>query len=840
MAAELDLNFLPFHRSSGKDWPSLPGLMTVVPPRRAARSREGDRLFVYLSLAGNTPISNDEYTKVIDQMTGRFYETPGSLTAALRVTADLLNQTLLNRNLGATGKGQYILGRLVLGVLRGRTLLIVQSGPTHFFRIGKEEVQHLHDPDLSGRGLGFSQTTPLYYFQTELEPGDHLVMSSQLPEGWESALVSDRGGTSLEALRRKLQAISNENVHAVVIQVLAGKGAMNLRTSTPSKTVPPPREIVTPTPVPEPEPVTEMDMEALRSMEEQSRQQMASFPEPVEAEPQAHKSPPRWEDIPSSSIPVPVKEPDGSIQYTQPSRFTQLLKGSTTENQPTENLLDRVEMDEPAKVGSHPVGKSQVFDSSSSAEIPEIKRPKSSRRPAIMGSILAGMQGMRRFGDSIKTGFKTLVTRILPGTDDGNKTGLQGSTMAFIAVIVPLMVVVIASTVYMKYGRSAQYDENYKLAISSAVGAIGQSDPNAIRQAWEQTIGYLNEADKYLITQDSASLRQQAESTLDAMDMIIRLDFRPAINGGLSKTVQIHSMAANETDLYLLNNAQGNVMRAVLTSQGYEVDPNFVCGPGNFPSKDESSGNIFTVGNILDMVALPRINPFGATLLGMDGAGHLLFCNPNMEPTAWKLEEPNILWKGLSGFALGPEDNALYVLDPSGNAVWVYAFNKATRLYDSPELFFSGGFVPRDMPLAIDIAITGTDLYLLFKDGHVTNCTPGMGDVVPIRCNDPETMRDTRAEGQSGPILPGVAFTSLTFTSPPDPSLYMLEPSTASIFRFSPRPEALFMQNQFRAARSQEKNLVSTGISALAISNSPNRYIFLCVGNQIYFATDVP
>jgi hypothetical protein len=38
----------------------------------------------------------------------------------------------------------------------------------------------------------------------------------------------------------------------------------------------------------------------------------------------------------------------------------------------------------------------------------------------------------------------------------------------------------------------------------------------------------------------------------------------------------------------------------------------------------------------------------------------------------------------------------------------------------------------------------------------------------------------------------------------------------------------------------QEISLFTSPISAMAIGNSPNRYIFVCVGNQIYFATDVP
>jgi outer membrane protein assembly factor BamB len=436
-----------------------------------------------------------------------------------------------------------------------------------------------------------------------------------------------------------------------------------------------------------------------------------------------------------------------------------------------------------------------------------------------------------------------MLKRVMPGSPDDHSPIMQGSTMAFIAVIVPLTMVVIASTVYIRFGKSAQYDENYKQAINEAVGAIGQSDAAIVRRAWESTLYYLDRAESYQVTQDSYALREQAQGALDAMDQIIRLDFRPAIIGGLAKTIQVGRMVASETDLYMLNIPQGNVLRAFMTSQGYEVDGNFICGPGSYASVDDNSNVSFDVGSILDMVALPRINDFGATLMAMDATGTLLFCSPNIEPKAWKLEEPDIRWKNLVGFSVSSQDYSLYILDPSGNAVWEFSLDKNSQYSQAPDLFFSGGFMPQNLNQTIDISISRTDIYLLFDDGHVTHCTPGLVDgsgetVIPIRCNDPETMTDTRSGHQSGEVLSDAHFTEFTFISSSDPSLYLLAPATAAIYRFSPRPETLFMQNQFRAAVGQEKTLFNSPISALAIS--PNRYIFLSAGSQIYFAMDVP
>jgi hypothetical protein len=832
MTVDIDLNFLPFHRIAGKDRPSLPGLQIVAPPRRAARGREGDHLFIYLALAGNTPFSSDEYTKIITKMTGSFYETAGSLTSALRTTADMLNQTLLNRNLGTTGQGHYIVGRMIMGVLRGSQLVVVQSGPTHLFCVGKNDVQHLHDPDLSGRGLGFTQTTTLYYSQLDLNPGNQLVICALLPDGWDSALMSERGTTSIEALYRKLQSISNENVNAAIIQVQAGKGVLNMLGTERQFPVAAPQK--PPVSAQPPAPEAEPDLDEFPANEQQNSQRFEPRLEPDASTPVQDAN---------TSAPEAVDQTTAQAQG-KPSRFSQLLKGSSLLEKPVIQNLSESQPDGSAGVSPQfrELAQSQIFNPNHTAELPEIKRPDSSRRKAFMGKLLIGLQSVRRLGRSISTGFQVMLKRITPGSDDHSPV-MQGSTMAFIAVIIPLTMVVIASTVYIRYGRSAQYEENYKQAINEAVGAIGQTDSAIVRRAWESTLFYLDRAESYQITQESYNLRQQAQGALDAMDQIIRLDFRPAIIGGLAKTIQVGRMAASETDLYMLNVSQGNVLRAFMTSQGYEVDGNFICEPGNYASVDENSSLSFDVGSILDMVALPRLNDFGATLMGLDTTGTLIFCSPNIEPRAWRLEEPDIRWKNLVGFSLATQDYSLYVLDPAGNAIWEFGLDKDGRYSTAPDLFFSGGFVPKNLDQSVDIAISRTDIYLLYNDGHVTHCTPGLVDgngdtVIPIRCNDPETMTDTRSGHQSGVVLSDAAFTEFTFITSSDPSLYILAPATAAIYRFSPRPETLFLQNQFRAAVDQDKTLFTSPISSMAIS--PNRYIFLNSGSQIYFAMDVP
>ncbi len=169
VTANFDLNLLPLYRIKGQEWPQLPGLLVMEPPRRAARGREDDRLVIYLTFSGNDPFSFNEYNQTATQMAQRFYQTAGSLTSAIRAVAETLNQSLVDRNLRTTGKGQYIIGRLILGVLRGSQFVFAQCGPTHVFHLTGKETRQIHDTQISGRGLGIGQATPLYFAQLDTE-----------------------------------------------------------------------------------------------------------------------------------------------------------------------------------------------------------------------------------------------------------------------------------------------------------------------------------------------------------------------------------------------------------------------------------------------------------------------------------------------------------------------------------------------------------------------------------------------------------------------------------------------------------------------------------------------
>ena len=69
-------------------------------------------------------------------------------------------------------------------------------------------------------------------------------------------------------------------------------------------------------------------------------------------------------------------------------------------------------------------------------------------------------------------------------------------------------------------------------------------------------------------------------------------------------------------------------------------------------------------------------------------------------------------------------------------------------------------------------------------------------------------------------------FTQISFTPPPDPSIFFLDPEQNAVFHFSLR---LTLQRQLR-------ELAPLGETATSYAISPSRSLFLGMGNDILWA----
>lgn len=748
----LDLTLSPLYRLNGQDQPSLPGLMAAVPPRRAARGREQDRLIVYLMLAGNAVFSTGEYVQLASRAAVAFYEAPGALTSALRYAAESVNRPLLDRNMSTSNRGQYAVGWLALAALRDTQATLLLSGPMHVFVLGAGSAQHIHD-SLSGKGVGLSQSPPSYFSQLVLHDGDRLVFCGRHPEAWESALA-DSSPASFEATRRRLLTLTGEDVNAVLLQTKEGPG--NLTILRPGTESSPPAPALGSAPV----------------------------TPPATSQPSAYAIPPE----PKQELPTPAPMLETNILSSLPR--AQTSAGAEAAPPAIPEL-------EPEEAAGPPAGARQAAK-----------------------FLAAGFAGWRQLTGRAGAGLQKFLPRLLPGAEDASFS-LSSTTMAVIALLIPLVVVTIASMVYVRFGRSAQFEEALIQAQQARQLAVGQSDPVAQREAWQRVLTYADLAESYNRSDEIEILRQEAHTHLDRLLGITRLQFTPVFSIRLG--IQISRMAASESDLYMLDAQRGKVLHAALTSGGFEEDTGFNCSPGTYGNN--------TVGPLVDILTLPRVNTVDATVLGVDAAGNLLYCAPRQVAQALALPAPDTNWGRITAFTTEAGD--LYVLDAPSRAVWVYN-GKDGAFVDRPYFFF-GGQIP-DLQDAIDLAVSGDELFLLHADGHLSTCFYSRLDAVPTRCEASAALVNPFPAYRDIDLFAQSHFTQMLITSAPDLSLLLLDADAQSVLRFASR--SLELQSQLRPVSSRTGTLPNAPVDAIAVS--PNRVLFLAVGDQVYFATDAP
>lgn len=813
----------------------MPGLLAVVPPRKTARGRERDQFVAYLMLLGNASVSSAELMKITNDAAGSFYETHGPLTSAMRKAADQINARLLERNRSATSRGEYALGLLVLAVIRENQCTLLLSGPTHAVWVSDGQSRHIHEPALSGKGLGASQSLTAYLSQIELHPQDLLVLCGTFPRDWEADLLNERPPASLDASYRKL-TFAKGDLNAVLIQAQSGHGVITVLRPEGSAarhaSIQPQPVVVTNEPaVPQqteshnPEEHQEPNGASLPvipqteeptpdsqvSITEEKLDALADFAAHI-VQPSAYAIPPQ----PESRIPLPRDEVQtassggrgfpSSIPRAKPVEKPVVVENTVVE--------DEVK-DPPIEVPSQP-GRARRRRLRSDASVAATRQ--------VAKVMVGGIQTGRRVNERIGGFLRSFVPRLLPGSDANKPFSLPTYALIFIAVVIPVAVVTVASIVYLRFGQSIQYDELFAQAVNARTQALSETDPIRQRDSWQRVLNHLTDADKYRETEESKQLRSEAQFQLDILMGIVRLEFIPGFSNGLGNATQISRMAASENDLYMLDQG-GKILHAGFTGRSLALDTAFNCQPGSYGG--------YQVGPMIDLLALPKVNTLNAAVLGIDATGTLLYCAPDQVPQAIPLPAlPNTNWGEIISFAL--DSGNLYVLDAKSRSVWVFV-GKDSAFVDTPYYFF-GNEIPANIDSAIDMAVVGDDLYMLHEDGHLSTCTFSRLSEVPTRCQDPAPRLDNYPTHSDIDLFGMAAFTQMSMTSPPNSVILLLDSASQSVFRFSPR--SFELQNQVTGYTGKANPFQRGPVSAMAVS--PNYVLYLAIGDQVYFATNLP
>lgn len=394
--------------------------------------------------------------------------------------------------------------------------------------------------------------------------------------------------------------------------------------------------------------------------------------------------------------------------------------------------------------------------------------------------------------------------------------------MGFLAVLIPLIVVVVMFVVYWRYGRSEQYDAYLRQAQENRAQAVALTNPVEQRIAWENVLFNVDIAESHRETSETVTLRKEAEENLDKLLGITRLQFNAAFSS--KPNIDISRMAANETELFLLNAANGEALRAFSAAggRGLQLDTTFNCRPGVY-------GN-YTVGPLVDILAMPGVNAINATMLGIDASGNLLYCAPGMVAQAIPLPTPDTNWGRVTAITL--ENGNLYVLDAPARAVWVYNGKDGTFV-DRPYFFFGKQTPTQDV---IDFIITGDDLYMLHGDGRLSICSYSTVESSTSQCQDPLPLVNPFGAYQDIDLFGTAHFTQLLFAAPPDQAILLLDADTQGVMSFSPR--SLELKGQFRPTTGTANPMPSGPASAVTVS--PNHVLYLVVDKQVYFAANMP
>lgn len=726
MPTSLDISVLPIYRQDGYDQSYLPGLEVAAPPRRAARGRRNERLVIFLSMDGGAQISPSLHSQILEKLIKGYFKTSGTATTAMREVVDNLNDYLFKRNRSASGRGRQVIARLTLVVFRDDRLYMAQCGSLHALLLTSTGIDHFHDPESAGRGLGMSQTSTMRFFQADIAPADLLIMTPDMPDGWDEDTFHGGFDHNLPVLRRRMLADAGADLMAVLIAADTGSGQIELLRSPdalPAKLTP-----VQP------------------------------------AQPQA--------------APEPAREP-----APEPVRQTP--------------LAPEMEMPKTSVVSTSPVA---------------AQEPAQQKAPIVAPALLNARRGVAEFFGKLGRGLGTFLGRMLP---EDAELRLPRATMAFIAVAVPVVIVTIAGVVYSGIGRQTQYDYNIGNAQIIADYALTLDNRVELHQAWSSALVFINEAERYIVTDETQTLRAQALLILDDLDGVTRIEFERAIVNTLSASVNIQRMLATGSDLFMLDANDGVVLRAALTGSGrYTMDDDYRCGPGQYGQD--------IVVKLVDIAVLPRPTQAGATIVAIDSNGILLYCSADSPPIAAALIPPDNNWGNPRAIAV--ENGNLYVLDALVNAVWIYSGEDL--LFEEPPRFFFAAQVP-SIQNSVDIALDGGDLYLLQSDGTMITCIFSDLAEAPTTCEQPARYSASPSGEAESPLNGLFTFTKMAHTPAPEPSIYLLDAANQRVYHFSLR---LNLAAQYRTATALPEGEI------VAFAVSPTRILFIAIGNEIFVA----
>jgi hypothetical protein len=763
---------------------AIPDLSTVrcdQASKGAHRHRQEDLLGLLLTIRGDHRYQSEELNELAELASSLFFQQQGSVTRAIQVCFDEVNKKILDRNLDRGYEGIRAEGSLNIAVMHQENLFIGQAGETYSLFIGRSNYNQWGETGENETSLGTSKRYPIRFYQSEIEVNDLVILAPNLPHSWNAQNLAGSADQPMAIMKRRLLNQVMEPLNALVIQFREGRG----------------RSI----------PCTWEDEPASVTLQEPEVE--ASHPTDTL---DLHK--PQVSDLPT------VEDVTLSSQSGD---------NDNKEEEKSSDLNNRIEIEairEPAialGAGEIPINEGQT-----EKPVVESGGVQTFKKPSRFTLTLAQ-------GWIVLKAFKKKIEKILnplgksfPQKAFSRLSPARDAIRLILTISLPVVFILASTTVYSQYGKKEQHQIYLEEAQTFTDLALVEKNAQKQREYWVQALDFAMKAEEYGSTQESRLVFNQAQSTLDEMDLVKRLDFRPALTQYFPEGVVISQIQASSSGVFLLDNTTGSLLRVFLNSKGfYELDQEFSCAPGPY--------GLTNVSKLIDFVLLPA-NKENYKILALDGSGNLLYCRPGTPPVSRTLPEPEAGWEKIIGVAY--DQDILYVLDADRDLVWMYKGKDPDKpelsgiVFSEAPLNFFDSDIP-DLGGAMDLSVNQEDLYILHQDGHMTVCQYSpLKEVKKTECKEPFPYTDNRVGHEKHPLIfTGTQFTMLQQARLPNAALYMLELNSRSVFQFS------FQMNLEQTLKVQpNKNYPVPGSPPSGFGISPEQDIFLAFDNQLFVA----
>ena len=769
-----NLDIYPIHIREGKVESALPGLIALTSPRKCARGRETDQLIALVNLTGRMSITHDALQNWLLKKGTLFYSSPGSVTNAMRLMAESINDELLDRNLKKAVAGSQVNGSLSLVVIRKDVVYTLIVGQAQVFILSQAGVVELDDRENHPKGLGVNQALTCNFTQNSIASNESILVAPVPNPAWTEGYLQGGAGLSTDALGRRLLSQHPTELRAALIRLVEGSGLVTMSSLLPpespaevkSDSITPSMEVETPQEVLQP---------TLITMQEGDIQQV--------------------------EMPLPLPGINREEPETFPETTEEVLTGEGPESSPIARTPP-------------PLKKEKEAQRRTRKTKPVVTSKEVKTRAGKSKDDAEKMQRKARDGKGI------FLSRLLPGNSK-ESPAVPRSVYLFLAIAIPLIVVAIAGSVYIRDGRAQQFEYYYVQGQQYAIQAeVQKADPAMHSFNLQAALMYLEKAAQFGGSEDFAELQASVQKQLDEIQGVVRLELAPLNTTDKLGEVNISQMVATNTDLYLLDDLSGRAKHYDLTGNEYVLDEAFDCGPN--PNNPMNS-----IGKLVDIISIPAGNSFGATILAIDAYGNIEFCIPGDSGIISSLIAPDAGWQEIRSISM--YQNYLYVLDPGNNAVFNYT-GYGILYEDKPSLFFDN--VIPTMENTVDIEVNGDELYILRSNGEMVECTYShMKDYKLTECVDPAPYSDMRS-GQSPQAIsfPDSQFIQMHMTPAPDSSIYLLDTHGNGIYHFSLQRN---LQKIFQPGFSDPGYAPDGATTSMALS--PGKTVFMAFGNQVYY-----